>query len=160
MPTINEVMAVDDGNMDTSAETSLQISSTSPAQAPQSRPLQVKKSNTKSSGSRTSSASSLSGRPPITRSHRGQKGSLVPTPRGPSSVASGSGGHQGQGVVMPVQVNQEVEIHQHDQRTTTSNQFDQRSNAHNADQRSGLLWITVACKLVWIPSLFNNERVH
>ena len=37
---------------------------------------------------------------------------------------------------MPVQVNQEVEIHQHDQRSTTSNQFDQRSNAHNADQRS------------------------
>ena len=37
---------------------------------------------------------------------------------------------------MPVQVNQEVEVHQHDQRSTISNQYDQRSNVHNTDQRS------------------------
>ena len=120
MPQISEITdAMTPMQLDVSEESSLQVSTTSPevVAASHSRALQVRKSNTKSSGSgsRTSSNSSSSGRPPIARSHRGQ-GSEVP--------------------IMPVQLNQQlnqqVETHEHDQRSVHVLQ----QEVHQHDQRT------------------------
>ena len=120
MPQISEITdAMNPMQLDASEESSLQVSTTSPevVAIPHSRALQVRKSNTKGSGSgsRTSSNSSSSGRPPIARSHRGQGSEMPIRP-----------------VQLNQQLNQQVETHEHDQRSVHVLQ----QEIHQHDQRT------------------------